>query len=131
MPPRCSGQVCEAAILIAGDALYGKGLIVAGCIATATGSKLLTPYPSPVYNAAQDFRAWIVSSTFSSRQSSSSRNPLVDSGRGAEPPVAYFAYPGKEQCIHFARLCDLHTGEAGRRLCRCARWTRRGPVDRS
>ena len=35
----------RTAILIAGNALYGKGLIVAGRIAAATGAKLLAPYP--------------------------------------------------------------------------------------
>ena len=33
------------AILMAGNALYGGGLIAAGRIAAATGAKLLAPYP--------------------------------------------------------------------------------------
>ena len=35
----------RTAILIAGNGLYGKGLLAAGRIASATGSKLLAPYP--------------------------------------------------------------------------------------
>ena len=33
------------ALLLAGNALYGEGLKAAGRIATATGAKLLAPYP--------------------------------------------------------------------------------------
>jgi len=35
----------RTAILIAGNGLYGKGLLAAGRIASATGAKLLAPYP--------------------------------------------------------------------------------------
>jgi acetolactate synthase-1/2/3 large subunit len=42
----------RTAILIAGNGLYGKGLVSAGRIAAATGAKLLAPYPSLAYNGA-------------------------------------------------------------------------------
>src|SRR5580698_6158907 len=35
----------RTAILITGNALYGKGLVAAGRIAAATGARLLAPYP--------------------------------------------------------------------------------------
>jgi acetolactate synthase-1/2/3 large subunit len=35
------------AILLFGNALYGKGLLAAGRIAAATGAKLFAPYPLP------------------------------------------------------------------------------------
>ena len=41
------------AMLLTGNALYGKGLAAAGRIANATGAKLLAPYPlAPAKNAA-------------------------------------------------------------------------------
>ncbi len=85
----------KTAILIAGNGLYGKGLLAAGRIAAATGAKLLAPYPitrlqrgaglprvdrvqyvlEPALEQFKEFRQVI----------------LV----GALAPVAYFAYPGK------------------------------------
>ncbi len=83
----------RTAILIAGNALYGKGLVTAGRIAETTGAKLLAPYPitrirrgaglprvdrvqyvlEPGIEQFKEFRQLI----------------LV----GAQAPVAYFAYP--------------------------------------
>jgi acetolactate synthase I/II/III large subunit len=100
------------AILIAGNAMYGKGLRVAGQIATASGARLLTPYPLtrlqrgaglPKVDRVQyvleqgieqfkDFRQLI----------------LV----GARAPVAYFAYPGKSSEFTSPE-CQIHTLAAG------------------
>ena len=41
----CSGRACDPAILMTGNALFGKGLATAGRIAAATNAKLLAPYP--------------------------------------------------------------------------------------
>jgi acetolactate synthase I/II/III large subunit len=96
------------AILIAGNAMYGKGLRLAGQIATAAKARLLTPYPLtrlqrgaglPKVDRVQyvleqgieqfkDFRQLI----------------LV----GAPAPVAYFAYPGKNSEFTSPN-CEIHT----------------------
>jgi acetolactate synthase-1/2/3 large subunit len=98
----------QTAILIAGNALYGKGLVTAGRIAAATGAKLLAPYPltrlqrgaglprvdrvqyvlEPAVEQFKDFRHLI----------------LV----GARAPVAYFAYPGKSS-VFTSPECEIHT----------------------
>jgi acetolactate synthase-1/2/3 large subunit len=98
----------RTAILMAGNALYGKGLVAAGRIAAATGAHLMTPYPVtrlqrgagiPSVDRVQyvleqgidqfkDFRQLI----------------LV----GARAPVAYFAYPGKSS-VFTSPECDIHT----------------------
>ena len=96
------------AILMSGNALYGEGLRSAGRIAAATGAKLLAPYPLtrlqrgaglPSVDRVQyvleqgveqfkDFRQLI----------------LI----GSQPPVAYFAYPGKNSEFTSPQ-CTLHT----------------------
>jgi acetolactate synthase-1/2/3 large subunit len=98
----------RTAILVAGNALYGKGLVSAGRIAAATGAKLLAPYPitrlergagrpkvervqyvlEPAIEQFKEFRHLI----------------LV----GAPVPVAYFAYPGKSS-VFTSPECDIHT----------------------
>lgn len=95
------------ALLLAGDALYGKGLEAAGCIASVTGARLLAPYPITrigrgagmppveripyVLEQAVDllrvFRQLI----------------LV----GSRVPVAYFAYPGKSS-VATSPECEIH-----------------------
>jgi acetolactate synthase-1/2/3 large subunit len=97
----------RTAILLSGKALYGRGLAAAGRIAAATGAKLLAPYPisrlergtrmpsveriqyvlEPALEQLKEFRQMI----------------LV----GAQAPVAYFAYPGKESVLTPAG-CDIH-----------------------
>jgi acetolactate synthase-1/2/3 large subunit len=96
------------AMVISGNALYGKGLVAAGRIAAATGAKLLAPYPimrlergagippverlqyvlEPAVEQLKEFRQLI----------------LV----GAAAPVAYFAYPGKDSVLTPAR-CIIQT----------------------
>jgi acetolactate synthase I/II/III large subunit len=98
----------RTAILLAGNALYGKGLLAAGRIASATGAKLLAPYPTtrlergaglprvdrvqyvldPAIEQFKEFRQLI----------------LV----GARAPVAYFAYPGKSS-VFTSPECEIHT----------------------
>jgi acetolactate synthase-1/2/3 large subunit len=96
-----------SALLLAGNALYGEGLVAAGRVAAATGAKLLVPYPiSRVERGAgtpaveripyvpeqatellKDFRQLI----------------LV----GAAAPVAYFAYPGRNAVLT-SPDCEIH-----------------------
>jgi acetolactate synthase-1/2/3 large subunit len=98
----------RTAILVAGNALYGKGLVSAGRIAAATGAKLLAPYPitrlergagrpkvdrvqyvlEPAIEQFKEFRHLI----------------LV----GARAPVAYFAYQGKSGVLTPPE-CEIHT----------------------
>ena len=98
----------QTAILMAGNALYGEGLVTAGRIAAATGAKLLAPYPitrlergaglprvdrvqyvlEPALEQFKEFRQLI----------------LV----GARAPVAYFAYPGKSS-VFTQPDCAIHT----------------------
>jgi acetolactate synthase I/II/III large subunit len=98
----------RTAILLSGRTLYGKGLASAGRIAAATGAKLFAPYPvtrlergagivavermqyvlEPAIEQLKDFRQLI----------------LV----GAQPPVAYFAYPGKNS-VMTPQDCAIHT----------------------
>jgi len=98
----------RTAILLSGKALYGKGLAAAGRVAAATGAQLLAPYPisrlergagmpqveriqyvlEPALEQLEEFRQMI----------------LV----GAQAPVTYFAYPGKESVLTPAG-CDIHT----------------------
>ncbi len=97
-----------AAILLSGNALYGKGLLSAGRIAAATGAKLLTPYPL-------------------TRQQRGAGIPSVDRVQyvleqgieqfkdfrqlilvGSPAPVAYFAYPGKKSEFTSPE-CVVHT----------------------
>lgn len=98
----------RTAMLMSGNALYGKGLATAGRIAEATGATLLAPYPiarlergagiapverlqyvlEPAVEQLREFRQLI----------------LV----GAAPPVAYFAYPGKESVLT-GNDCEIHT----------------------
>ncbi|MGD0825874.1 MAG: acetolactate synthase large subunit, partial [Terriglobales bacterium] len=97
----------RTAILISGNGLYGKGLVTAGRIASATGAKLLAPYPitrlqrgaglprvervqyvlEPAIEQFKEFRQLI----------------LV----GAAAPVAYFAYPGKSS-VFTAPDCEIY-----------------------
>jgi acetolactate synthase-1/2/3 large subunit len=98
----------RTAILLTGNALYGKGLRTAGRVASATGVKLLAPYPitrlergaglprvdrvqyvlEPAIEQFKEFRQLI----------------LV----GARAPVAYFAYPGRSS-VFTSPECEIHT----------------------
>lgn len=87
------------AILLAGNALHGKGLIIAGRIAAATSAKLLAPYPytriergagSPIVERIPYVLEQAVEQLKDFRQLL-----LV----GAAAPVAYFASPGKNSIL--------------------------------
>jgi acetolactate synthase I/II/III large subunit len=95
-------------LLMSGNALYGKGLAAAGCIAAATGAKLLAPYPItrlergigiPPVERVQYVLEQAV------EQLKEFRQLIVV---GAPAPVAYFASPGKNAVLTPAE-CEIHT----------------------
>ena len=98
----------RTAILIAGTALYGKGLAAAGRIAASTGAKLLAPYPftriergagiPPVERVAYVLEQAV-------EQLKEFRQLILV---GAPAPVAYFAYPGKNS-VFTSPECEIHT----------------------
>src|SRR5438270_2367529 len=98
----------RTAMLIAGSALYGKGLAAAGRIAAGTGAKLLAPYPFtrmlrgagiPTVERVHYILEQAVEQLKEFRQLI-----LV----GAPAPVAYFAAPGKNSVLTPAG-CEIHT----------------------
>jgi len=85
----------RTAILMAGNALYGNGLVAAGRIAAATGAKLLAPYPLTRLQRGAgipgvDRVQYVLEQGI--EQFKEFRQLILV---GAQPPVAYFAYPGK------------------------------------
>jgi acetolactate synthase I/II/III large subunit len=85
----------RTAILLAGNALYGKGLITAGRVAMATGAKLLAPYPLTRLQRGAgipgvDRVQYVLEQGI--EQFKEFRQLILV---GAQPPIAYFAYPGK------------------------------------
>jgi len=87
------------AMVLSGKALYGRGLTEAGRIATATGAKLLSPYPFTRFQRgagipAVDRVAYILEQA--KDQLSEFRQFILV---GASAPVAYFAYPGKDSVL--------------------------------
>ncbi|MFZ0771018.1 MAG: acetolactate synthase large subunit [Candidatus Sulfotelmatobacter sp.] len=98
----------RTAILIAGNALYGNGLVTAGRIATATGAKLLAPYPlTRLERGAGIPRVDRVQYVLEQgiEQFKEFRQLILV---GAQAPVAYFAYPGKS-CVFTSPECEIHT----------------------
>ncbi len=97
----------RTAILMTGNALYGKGLATAGRIAQATGAKLLAPYPvtrlergaglPPVDRVAYVLEQGV-------EQFKEFRQLILV---GARAPVAYFAYPGKDSAFTSPE-CKIH-----------------------
>ncbi|MGA9977304.1 MAG: acetolactate synthase large subunit, partial [Candidatus Sulfotelmatobacter sp.] len=86
----------RTAILMTGNALYGKGLTTAGRIAAATGAKLFAPYPlTRLQRGAGMPRVDRVQYVLEQgiEQFKEFRQLILV---GAQAPVAYFAYPGKE-----------------------------------
>ena len=98
----------RTAILLSGNALYGRGLGAAGRVAAATNAKLLVPYPFP-------------------RLERGAGHPIVDRLPyvpqqamelfkefrqlilvGSAEPLAYFAAPGKTAVLTPAD-CEIHT----------------------
>jgi acetolactate synthase-1/2/3 large subunit len=102
----CSGL--RTAILMAGNALYGKGLISGGRIASATGSKLLAPYPiTRLQRGAGIPRVDRVQYVLEQgiEQFKEFRQLILV---GTKAPVAYFAYPGKNSAFT-SPDCEIHT----------------------
>ena len=86
-------------ILLAGNALFGEGLMAAGRIAAATNSKLLAPYPFTRLERGAGVPAverihYILEQA--SAQLAEFRQLILV---GARPPVSYFAYPGKNSVV--------------------------------
>lgn len=98
----------RTAILLAGNALYGEGLAIAGRIAAATGAKLLAPYPitrlqrgagiAPVERIQYVLEMAV-------EQLKEFRQLILV---GAQAPVAYFASPGKSAVLTPPE-CEIHT----------------------
>lgn len=96
------------AILISGNALYGKGLETAGRISAATGAKLLTPYPlSRLHRGvgipAVDRVQYVLEQGI--EQFKEFRQLILI---GSQAPIAYFAYPGKSS-VFTSPECEIHT----------------------
>ena len=98
----------RTAILIAGNGLFGKGLVTAGQIANATGAKLLAPYPITRLQRGAGIaaveRVQYVLEPAIEQFKEFQQLILV----GARAPVAYFAYPGKSS-VFTSPECDIHT----------------------
>jgi acetolactate synthase-1/2/3 large subunit len=98
----------RTALLLSGKALYGKGLRQAGRIAAATGAKLLSPYPFTRLERGVgvpnvDRVAYILEQA--KEQLNEFRQFILV---GAKPPVAYFAYPGKDSVL-MPGDCQIYT----------------------
>jgi acetolactate synthase-1/2/3 large subunit len=97
-----------AAILLAGDALFGKGLIAARRIAAATNAKLLAPYPFTRIERGAG-RAMVERVPYVFEQAAD----LLKEFRililvGAPVPVTYFAHPDKK-ASPVPEGCEVHT----------------------
>ena len=95
-------------ILLSGNALYGKGLVTAGRIAAATGAKLMAPYPfARLQRGVGMPRVERVQYVLEQgiEQFREVRQLILV---GAQPPVAYFAYPGKSS-VFTPPECEIHT----------------------
>jgi acetolactate synthase-1/2/3 large subunit len=98
----------RTAILISGNSLYGKGLVTVGRIAAATGAKLLAPYPlARLHRGAGIPRVDRVQYVLEQgiEQFKEFRQLILV---GAQPPLAYFAYPGKSAAFTSPQ-CQIHT----------------------
>jgi acetolactate synthase I/II/III large subunit len=98
----------QTAILMAGNALYGKGLAAAGRIATATNAKLFAPYPVSRLERGAGMavveRIQYVLEIAVEQLKEFRQLILV----GAPAPIAYFAYPGKNSVLT-APECLVYT----------------------
>jgi acetolactate synthase-1/2/3 large subunit len=88
----------RTAILLAGDALFGKGLATAGRIAAASNAKLLAPYPfTRIERGAGRPPVERIPYIFEQAE-----GILKEFGQlilvGARIPVSYFAHPDKRAC---------------------------------
>ncbi len=97
----------RTAIVLAGDALFGRGLAAAARIAAATGAKLLAPYPFTRIERGAG-RAPVERVPYVFEQAAE----LLKEFRhlilvGAPIPVTYFAHPDKK-ASPVAEGCDVH-----------------------
>jgi len=98
----------QTAILIGGNALYGKGLITAARIATSSGATLLAPYPiTRLERGAGIPRVDRVQYVLEQgiEQFKDFRQLILI---GTQAPVAYFAYPEKNSAFTPSE-CEIHT----------------------
>jgi len=98
----------RTAILMTGNALYGKGLATAGRIAAATRAKLFAPYPVTRLERganlpAVDRIAYVLEQAV--EQLKEYRQLILV---GAKAPLAYFAYPGKDSAFTSPE-CQIYT----------------------
>jgi acetolactate synthase I/II/III large subunit len=98
----------RTAILLDGNALYGKSLITAARVAAATGAKLLAPYPITRLQRGAglpriDRVQYVLEQGI--EQFKEFRQLILV---GAQAPVAYFAYPGKNSAFTSPE-CEIHT----------------------
>jgi len=110
----------RTAILIAGNGLYGKGLLAAGVSHRQRAPNYWLPTLLLGCNGARIAagRSRAVCARTGSRAVQGIS--AADSG-GRTGSGGVFRVSGKEQCFHFAGMCDPHVGEAWRRL----RWRAR------
>ncbi len=98
----------RTAMLLSGNALYGRGLQAAGRIARATGVKLLAPYPFARLQRGAGLptveRVHYILEQAQEQLKEFQQLILV----GASAPVAYFAYPGKDSMLT-PQDCEIHT----------------------
>ena len=109
----------RTAILLSGNALYGRGLEAAGRVAAATNAKLLVPYPFPRLERGAG-RPVVDRLPYVPQQAME----LFKEFRqlilvGSAEPLAYFAAPGKDCGTDASRLRDPYASEARRELCGC------------
>ncbi len=97
----------STAILLDGNALYGNGLTIAGRISASTGAKLLAPYPLTRLQRGAGIpkveRVQYVLEQGIEQFREFRQLVLV----GAQAPVAYFAYPGKNSAFTSPE-CEIH-----------------------
>jgi acetolactate synthase-1/2/3 large subunit len=96
------------AILLSGNALYGHGLAVAGRVAAASGARLFAPYPVTRLERGAGFPAvervaYVLEQGI--EQFKEFRQLILV---GAQAPIAYFAYPGKDSAFTSPE-CEIHT----------------------
>lgn len=98
----------RTAMLMTGNALYGKGLAIAGRIAAATGAKLFAPYPVTRLQRGADLPAvdriaYVLEQGV--EQLKEFRQLILV---GAKAPMAYFASPGRDSAFTSPE-CRIHT----------------------
>lgn len=96
------------AILMTGNALYGKGLAAAGRAAAASNAVLLAPYPiTRLERGAGTPKVARIAYVLeqAADQLREFRQLILV---GAPAPVAYFAYPGKNSVLTSPE-CEIHT----------------------